>query len=113
MPTPATETDPTFKASFTVTIEMTEAQHAAYAERYGVGFAGMEVTNRARQATANALDEAPWMQGLATFKVGKMRSAESPWHENWADAGRDSDGNLLLEYKPAGAAYRVLPVEET
>ncbi len=35
------------------------------------------------------------------------------WHAGWEPIGRDSDGNLMLRYKPTDAAYRVLPVEES
>ena len=35
--------EPTVKVSFTVVIEMTEAQRAAYAERFGVGFVGISL----------------------------------------------------------------------
>lgn len=101
--------EPTVKVSFTVTIEMTEAQRAAYAERYGVGFVGIEVANRARQAAANALDGAPWMQGFATFKVMKPHDG---WYDDWAEVARDRDGNLILEYKPTGGRYRLLPEED-
>ena len=35
------------------------------------------------------------------------------WHAGWEPIGRDSDGNLMLRYKPTDAAYRILPVEES
>lgn len=34
------------------------------------------------------------------------------WHEDWAEAGRDGDGNQILRHKPTDGMYKILPVEE-
>lgn len=102
--------NPVVKASFTVSIEMTEAQHAAYAAAYGVGFAGLEIVQRARQAIANVLDEAAWMR-FAAFKVSKAASSPN-WYDDWEVTGRDDDGNAILRHRPTSGLYHILPIDE-
>lgn len=59
------------KVTFTVTIEMTGAQRAAYSDRYGVGFVETEIAGRGRQTVTNALEDADWLDGQGTFSISK------------------------------------------
>lgn len=52
----------------------------------------------------------PWT--AKTHSAHSIRPPAPRWHDGWAEVGRDGDGNLLLEYKPTGGHYKVLPAEE-
>jgi len=49
----------------------------------------------------------------ASFEPEPAKSRKSrAWHADWAEAGRDPDGNAILRHKPTGGRYKILPIEE-
>lgn len=48
-------------------------------------------------------------------KILSEGSTDDPrpaWYLSWRDVGRDRDRNLILEYKPSGGRYHVIPEED-
>lgn len=110
-------TEPIVKVTFTVTVEMTGAQRAAYSNRYGVGFVETEIAGRSRQTVANALEDADWLDRQGTFRVSKATfgtlEPAANWYDDWEVVTRDEEGNTVLKHRPTEGLYRILPLEES
>ena len=71
-------TEPAVKVTFTVAVEMTQAQRDKYSRGFGVEGVGLEVANRVRPAIDEAIHSSEgwlrWMSGNATFVISEPKA---------------------------------------